>query len=114
MPTQCQLQWLEGIAWCRGLNTVLVHPVITPRFVPCCTPALLQGLGAIAQRSACHVQSHISESLDNDAFVAQLHPEVTCERHIHVSSQHLPPHSSSGNALCVFTSDLHDASGMEV
>ena len=84
VSTQCQLQDLQGLAWCRGLNTALVHPVVTPRFVPSCTPALLQGLGAIAQRSACHVQSHISESLDNDAFVAQLHPEVTLECHTHV------------------------------
>ncbi|CAK0782316.1 hypothetical protein CVIRNUC_005629 [Coccomyxa viridis] len=75
--TEQNLQDTEAfVEHIRGLNTVLVHPVITPRFVPCCTPALLQGLGAIAQRSICHVQSHISESLDNDAFVAQLHPEV--------------------------------------
>ena len=78
------LQSLQGIAWCRGLSTALVHPVVTPRFVPSCTPALLQGLGGIAQRSACHLQSHISESLDNDAFVAQLHPEVTLDRRTRV------------------------------
>ena len=50
--------------------------MITPRFVPSCSPALLQGLGDLARQHGCHVQSHISESLDNDAFVSQLHPEV--------------------------------------
>ena len=50
--------------------------MITPRFVPSCSPALLQGLGDLARKHGCHVQSHISESLDNDAFVSQLHPEV--------------------------------------
>ena len=53
-----------------------MHPVITPRFVPTCTPELLQGLGALAAQHRCHVQSHISESLDNQAFVAELHPEA--------------------------------------
>ena len=60
----------------RGLGTPLVQPVVTPRFVPTCTPELLRALGRLAQEERCHVQSHISESLDNQAFVAQLHPEV--------------------------------------
>ncbi|CAL5228621.1 g11785 [Coccomyxa viridis] len=60
----------------RSLKSTLVHPVVTPRFVPSCSPSLLQGLGRLAQEHDCHVQSHISESLDNDAFVHALHPEV--------------------------------------
>ncbi|EIE20078.1 guanine deaminase [Coccomyxa subellipsoidea C-169] len=60
----------------RGLDTSLVHPVVTPRFVPTCSPELLASSGVLAQRYSCHIQSHISESLDNDALVAQLHPEV--------------------------------------
>jgi guanine deaminase len=39
-----------------------VRPVITPRFVPTCSPALLHGLGAIARRTGVLVQSHISEN----------------------------------------------------
>ncbi|KAK9901243.1 hypothetical protein WJX75_002216 [Coccomyxa subellipsoidea] len=65
------------IATTRALGSSLVHPVVTPRFVPTCSPQLLARLGALAQRHGCHVQSHISESLDNDAFVAHLHPEVS-------------------------------------
>ena len=61
---------------CRALDSPLVQPVITPRFVPTCSPELLARLGALARQHNCHVQSHISESLDNDAFVAQVHPEV--------------------------------------
>ncbi|CAL8471103.1 g10645 [Coccomyxa elongata] len=64
------------IASTRALGSALVQPVVTPRFVPTCSPELLARLGALAQQHNCHVQSHISESLDNDAFVAQLHPEV--------------------------------------
>lgn len=37
-------------------------PVITPRFVPSCTPASLQGLGDLARKYDLPIQSHCSES----------------------------------------------------
>jgi guanine deaminase len=37
-------------------------PVITPRFVPSCTPESLAGLGALAQKYDLPIQSHCSES----------------------------------------------------
>ncbi|WP_281354880.1 amidohydrolase family protein [Chelativorans xinjiangense] len=40
----------------------LVRPVITPRFIPSCTDAALEGLGALARECGCHVQTHCSES----------------------------------------------------
>ena len=40
----------------------LVRPVITPRFIPSCTDALLRGLGEVAAATSCHVQTHASES----------------------------------------------------
>ncbi len=40
----------------------LVQPVITPRFIPSCTDAALQGLGELASEFDCHVQTHCSES----------------------------------------------------
>ncbi|MGI4748142.1 MAG: amidohydrolase family protein, partial [Janthinobacterium lividum] len=43
-------------------NDGLVHPVVTPRFVPACTDRLLQGLGDIVRAGHCHVQTHCSES----------------------------------------------------
>jgi guanine deaminase len=45
-----------------GNESGLVRPVITPRFVPACTDALLEGLGALAHETGCHVQTHCSES----------------------------------------------------
>ena len=39
-----------------------VLPVVTPRFIPSCTDATLEGLGAIARECGCHVQTHCSES----------------------------------------------------
>ena len=50
--------------------------MITPRFVPSCTPELLHGLGKLAAAYGVPVQSHISESLDEVAFTKALHPEV--------------------------------------
>lgn len=55
----------------------LVLPCVTPRFVPTCTPASLQGLGSISHRYGLPVQSHLSESLNEIAFVKSLHPEAT-------------------------------------
>lgn len=45
-----------------GNDRGLVRPVVTPRFVPSCTDALLHGLGALADATGCHVQTHCSES----------------------------------------------------
>lgn len=39
-----------------------VLPAVTPRFIPSCTDELLRGLGDLAGRHACHVQTHCSES----------------------------------------------------
>lgn len=43
-------------------NHGLVHPAITPRFLPACTDPLLDRLGGIARDCGCHVQTHCSES----------------------------------------------------
>ena len=40
----------------------LVRPVVTPRFIPSCTDATLQGLAAIGRAEGCHFQTHCSES----------------------------------------------------
>ena len=52
----------------------LVAPAITPRFLPTCTAELLRGLGALAEKHDCFVQSHLSESCDELAFSSSLFP----------------------------------------
>ena len=64
----------------RGLGTELVQPVITPRFIPTCSPELLQGLGDLAHKYNCHVQSHISESQDEMELVARPAGESLAEQ----------------------------------
>lgn len=53
---------LRSIAEIRALASPLVHPVITPRFIPACTDALLEGLGELAATTGARVQTHCSES----------------------------------------------------
>lgn len=46
----------------HGNGAKRVRPVVTPRFIPSCTDALLEGLGRLAAAENCHVQTHCSES----------------------------------------------------
>ena len=53
----------------------LVRPIITPRFVPSCTPELLKACGQLANTYRLPVQSHLSENTSEIAWVAELEPE---------------------------------------
>ena len=53
--------------------TALVKPVVTPRFIPSCTDATLEGLGALAKQCGCHVQTHCSESDWEHGYVLERH-----------------------------------------
>ena len=53
----------------------LVSPIITPRFVPSCTPEMLQACGELAHKYNLPVQSHLSENLNEIAWVHDLEPE---------------------------------------
>ena len=56
----------------------LVRPIITPRFVPSCTPELLKACGELAKKYHLPVQSHLSENTSEIAWVAELEKESTC------------------------------------
>lgn len=45
-----------------ALGSPLVRPIVTPRFVPACTDALLMGLGELAASTGTLTQTHCSES----------------------------------------------------
>lgn len=57
------------------LDDSLITPVVTPRFVPSCSPELMGFLGEISGKYDVPVQSHLSESPGELAWVSQLHPE---------------------------------------
>ena len=52
-----------------GNDRGLVRPMVTPRFIPSCTDALLRGLGDLAASCDCAVQTHCSESEWEHRFV---------------------------------------------
>ncbi|KAL1919647.1 uncharacterized protein VTP21DRAFT_1578 [Calcarisporiella thermophila] len=53
----------------------LVHPVVTPRFLPTCSPELLTALSNLAHQHNLLIQSHISESRDEVESVQKLYGE---------------------------------------
>ena len=66
----------ETFGW---INNVIhkyknVHPILTPRFIPCCTPELLNELKQIQKAYNLPVQSHLSENQGELEFVRQLAP----------------------------------------
>jgi len=56
----------------------LVRSIVTPRFVPSCTPEMLRACGQLAARYHLPVQSHLSENKDEIAWVKTLEPDSTC------------------------------------
>ena len=65
------LAWLERITG-RFERT---KPILTPRFIPSCSRPLLEALGRIKKERALPLQSHLSENLEEIAFVKALFPE---------------------------------------
>jgi len=54
----------------------IVQAVVTPRFVPTCTPELMKALGEISKKhGGMLIQSHVSENLGEIEWVKSLHPE---------------------------------------
>lgn len=68
---------LEVIQHIQGLHSSLITPVITPRFVPSCTVDLMKRLGHLAKEHNLPIQSHLSETPGEIAWVKELHPECS-------------------------------------
>ena len=55
-------------------KSVLVDPIITPRFVPSCSRQLLEDLGKLAKDKNIRIQTHLSECLPEVKWVKELEP----------------------------------------
>lgn len=64
-------EWLQQ---CGSYQNV--KPILTPRFTPSCSDALLQGLGMLQKEYQIPVQSHLSENLGEIDWVKELCPET--------------------------------------
>ncbi|KAL3462707.1 hypothetical protein BJX64DRAFT_258819 [Aspergillus heterothallicus] len=69
----------ENIAHIHSLDPEgkLVKPILTPRFAPTCSPESLSSLGALAASHTppLHIQTHISENIDEVSLVQSLFPD---------------------------------------
>ena len=61
---------------CASRGYRRTKPIITPRFVPCCTDELMEALGLIRKEYDLPVQSHLSENPEEIEFVRELAPEA--------------------------------------
>lgn len=60
----------------QGRISERVQPIITPRFIPSCTPELMEDLGELAMQQNLKVQSHLSESKKEIEWVSELEPDA--------------------------------------
>jgi guanine deaminase len=103
--TETFIQYCHSKFPASSFRSTIIHPVITPRFIPSCSYPLLQGLGALAQKYNCHVQSHAAETVDQLTLVRQQYPELQRDIAIFSSVGLLRP-DKTVFAHCVY---LHDS-----
>lgn len=60
-------------AW-HGYDGGRLSFVVTPRFAPSCSKALLERAGALAKERGLPIQTHISENVSECSFALSLHP----------------------------------------
>ncbi len=66
--------WLKAVMG-RFKNTT---PILTPRFIPCCSDELMDDLAKIQREFGLPLQSHLSENQNEIAWVKELCPESDC------------------------------------
>lgn len=82
----------------------MIRPILTPRFVPTCSDALMDGLGKIAAEYGTPIQSHLAENTDEVAWVGRLHPDMPSYSHVY-NSFGLFGHTPTLMAHCIHLSD---------
>lgn len=78
-----------------------MKPVLTPRFTPACSDALMRGLGELSQKNGLPVQSHLSENPREIEWVRQLHPD--CSRYWETYDKFGLFHNRTAMAHCVYS-----------
>ena len=60
-----------------------VRPILTPRFAPSCSEALMKGLGKLAKKYACGLQTHLAESIAEVQWMHELFPAYKSDADIY-------------------------------
>ena len=71
----------------------------TPRFAPTCTAELLAGAGRLAERAGAYVQTHLSENLQELAWVQELFPESRDYTDVYARAGLLGPRTLLGHGI---------------
>lgn len=92
-------RWLAETAG-RFENT---EPILTPRFVPSCTPETLSGLGRLRAKWRVPVQSHLDETPEEVAWVRELCPDSASYAQIYDEAGLLGPETVM--AHCIYLTE---------
>lgn len=90
------LRWLEE---CQDFPHV--KPILTPRFTPSCTDALMAFLGKLAAEQNLPIQSHLSENRAEMDWVRELHPD--CRQYWETYEKYGLWNSRTAMAHCVWS-----------
>ena len=85
-----------------------VNYIITPRFVPSTTEALMRGLGELVKKYDLPVQSHLSENKSEIAWVKELHPNIPTYTEVYEAFG-LMPKGKTIMAHCIHLSEPEKA-----
>lgn len=97
----------ETRAWldCVAGKYSRTGPIITPRFIPSCTEALLSALGALVRDRGLPVQSHLSENPGEVELVCSLVPESKFYGDAYDRHHLFGSHGGAIMAHCVYSSE---------
>ena len=59
---------IELIEYIQANDQSLVLPMVTPRFIPTCSPTLLDELAQVVKKYGCYISTHISEGKEEVAY----------------------------------------------
>ncbi|CAL4218515.1 unnamed protein product [Meganyctiphanes norvegica] len=93
----------EFIRYVKSIQSPLVSPIITPRFAPTCPEDQLAGLGQLAAKYSCHIQSHLCETQPECNWVKELFPWAKSYTDVYDSMRLLGDKSIM--AHCIWLSD---------
>lgn len=82
--------------------------IVTPRFVPSTSAALMSGLGELVEKYHLPVQSHLDENRDEIAWVKELHPDIPTYAEVY-EHYGLMPQGQTVMAHCVWLTDRERA-----
>ena len=101
----------ETLRWLDGCHFEHVKPILTPRFTPSCSDALMAELGRLAAERDLPVQSHLSENTGEVAWVKELHPD--CGRYWETYAQYGLWKPGTLMAHCVYSDERERAAMAE-